>query len=136
MGLSTALQAHCTEVARRHGVAVSFVAEGEFADLDPDVAVGFFRMAQEALRNGIVHGRAGRLSVSLVRRPERMELTVKDDGIGFDLEAVRKNGDGLGLVSIEERAHVLGGEAEIISTPRQGTTVRVRGPAGSATAAP
>ena len=136
VGLSTALQAHCTEVAKRHGVAVSFVAEGEFADLDPDVAVGFFRMAQEALRNGIVHGRAGRLSVSLVRSPERMELTVTDDGTGFDLEAVRRNGNGLGLVSIEERAHVLGGEAEITSTPRQGTTVRVRGPAGSATAAP
>ena len=134
VGLATALQAHCTEVAKRHGIAVSFEAEGEFADLDPNVAVGSFRMAQEALRNGIVHGRAGRISVSLVRTAEHIELTVTDDGTGFDLEAARKNGSGLGLVSIEERAHVLGGDAEIVTAPAQGTTVRVRVLAVSAAA--
>jgi signal transduction histidine kinase len=134
VGLATALQAHCTETAKRHGVAVSFAAEGEFVDVDPDVAVGYFRMAQEALRNGIVHGRARRLAVSLVRSNGRVELTVTDDGSGFDVDAARRDGTGLGLVSIEERAHALGGDAEIITARQQGTTVRVRGPAGSAAA--
>jgi signal transduction histidine kinase len=134
VGLASALQAHCTEMAKRHGVAVAFAADGEFTDLDPDLAVAFFRMAQEALRNGIVHGRAGQLSVSLVRSPERVELTVTDNGTGFDLDAARRNGSGLGLVSLEERAHVLGGEAQVITAPGAGTTVRVRSPAGSAAA--
>lgn len=136
VGLATALEAHCTELAKQHGVAVSFAAEGEFADLDPDVAVGFFRMAQEAMRNATVHGHAGRLSVSLVRSAGNVELTVTDDGMGFDLEAARRNVSGLGLVSIEERAHLLNGETEIITAPRQGTTVRVRAPAHFAAVVP
>ena len=96
----------------------------------PDALAALYR-----LHGGALFRLARRLSVSVVRSPERMELTVTDDGTGFDLEAVRRHGSGLGLVSIEERAHVLGGEAEITSRPRQGTTVRVRGPAGSAAAA-
>src|SRR2546423_7841598 len=76
LGLATTLRAHCTEMAKQHGVPVSFAADGEFADLDPDLAVGFFRIAQEALRNGIVHGRPGRLSVSLVRSAGNVELMV------------------------------------------------------------
>ena len=59
---------------------------------------------QEALRNGAVHGDARRLAVSIARSGEHIELTVSDDGRGFDLEAARQDGRGLGLVSMEERA--------------------------------
>jgi len=115
---------------------VSFAAEGSFGDLRPDVALCFFRIAQESLRNGIMHGAATRLSVSLVRSGGDVELTVTDDGRGFDLEAVRSDGSGLGLVSIEERAHAVGGDVRIITGRQQGTTIRVRGPATTAATAP
>jgi len=129
VGLATALQAHCAEVEKRHGVQVKFKMVGDVADLHPDVAVCFFRIAQESLRNGIVHGQARRLSVSLVRSGDRIDLTISDDGRGFDLEAARRTGSGLGLVSIEERAHAVGADVRIVTRLRQGTTIHVRGSA-------
>jgi signal transduction histidine kinase len=131
VGLATALQAHCSDVQKRHAVQVAFTADGDFGDLQQDVAVCFFRIAQESLRNGIVHGEARQFSVSLARSGHHVELTVTDDGRGFDPEKVRGNG-GLGLVSIEERAYLLGGEARIASGLGRGTTIHVRAPAGSA----
>ena len=132
VGLATALRAHCVEVEKRHAVRVQFTEDGDFAGLDPDVALCFFRIAQESLRNGVVHGEARRLSVSLARSGDDIVLIVTDDGRGFDLERARGDGGGLGLVSIEERAHVIGGDVRIVTGPGQGTTIHVRAPAGSA----
>jgi signal transduction histidine kinase len=81
------------------------------------------------LRNGIVHGAAHRIAVSLARVGAQIELTVTDDGRGFDLEAVRRTGGGLGLVSIEERASAIGGNVEILTGLGKGTAVYVRAPA-------
>ena len=120
VGLAAALRAHCVEVEKRHDVQVHFTTDGDFADLHPDVAVCLFRIAQESLRNGVVHGDARRLAVSLARSGDHVELTVTDDGRGFDLEAVRRDGSGLGLVSIEERAHVIGGDVQIVTGLRTG----------------
>jgi signal transduction histidine kinase len=132
VGLATALRAHCVEVEKRHAVRVQFTEDGDFAGLDPDVALCFFRIAQESLRNGVVHGEARRLSVSLSRSGNDIVLTVTDDGRGFDLERVRGDGGGLGLVSIEERAYAIGGDVRIVTGPGQGTAIHVRAPAGSA----
>jgi signal transduction histidine kinase len=132
VGLATALRAHCVEVEKRHAVRVQFTEDGDCVGLDPEVALCFFRIAQESLRNGVVHGEARRLSVSLARSGNDIVLIVTDDGRGFDLERVRGAGGGLGLVSIEERAHVIGGDVRIVTGPGQGTTIHVRAPAGSA----
>lgn len=129
LGLTPALKAHCKEVEKRHDVRVTFSADPDIGQLHPDVALCFFRIAQESLRNGIVHGHAQRLTVSLSKSGEYLELTVSDDGGGFDVETVRKTGGGLGLVSMEERTHLIGGEVQIVSAPRLGTTVYVRAPA-------
>ena len=83
-------RAHCIEVEKRHDVQVGFNTEGDLGYIHPDVALCLFRIAQEALRNGAVHGRARRLAVSIARSGEHVELTVTDDGEGFDLEAVRQ----------------------------------------------
>ena len=131
LGLAAALQGHCIEVEKRHDVQVAFTSNGNLRGLHPSAALCLFRIAQEALRNGAVHGDARRLRVAVARSGEYIELTVSDDGRGFDLESVRRNGSGLGLVSIEERAHVAGGDVHIVSAPGQGTTVFVRVPAGA-----
>ena len=57
-----------------------------------------------------------------------LDVTVVDDGRGFDVAAVRNNGHGLGLVTMEERVNLVGGRMSIVSVPGRGTTVRVRGP--------
>ena len=129
LGLAAALRTHCAEVAKHHGVEVAFKAEGVPRSVDKDVAVCFFRIAQEALRNGIVHGGARRLSVSLAGSGEHLDLAVADDGTGFDLTSVYRGGGGLGLVTMNERARVAGATVDIVSQPATGTTVRVRGPA-------
>ena len=129
LGLPAAVQAHCAEVERRHAVQVQCRVEGDFDDIHSDVGVCFFRIVQESLRNGVVHGEARRLSVSLSRSDNRVDLAVTDEGRGFDLEAVRRIGGGLGLVSIEERAHVIGGDVQIVTGLGQGTTIHVRAPA-------
>jgi len=132
LGLAPALKAHCAEVEKRHGVQVSFAAQDAVGRLDPDVEISFFRIAQEALRNGITHGHARHLGVSLGRSNGHVELTVTDDGSGFDFDEVRRGGHGLGLMSMSERAHVFGGDVEVVSGLERGTTIRVRGSAGPA----
>jgi two-component system sensor histidine kinase UhpB len=129
VGLASALKTHCLEVEKRYDAQVAFHASGAFRGLDPDCALCLFRIAQEALRNGAIHGDARRLGVSLARSGDHIELTVTDDGAGFELETVRHQGDGLGLVSIEERAHLVGGTVEIVTRPGQGTAIRARVPA-------
>jgi signal transduction histidine kinase len=125
------LEAHCIEVGKRHEVRVGFKTEGDLGQVHPDVALCLFRIAQEALRNGAVYGEARRLAVSIAKSADHIELTVTDDGRGFDVEAVRRDGSGLGLVSMEERAHVVGGDLQIITRPGEGTTIRAQIPAGA-----
>jgi signal transduction histidine kinase len=134
LGIATTLKAHCAEIAKRHGVHVAFNVDGHLGSLEPDVAVSLFRIAQESLRNGVVHGKARSLSVSLTRSAEWIEMTVTDDGEGFDVERVRGSGSGLGLVSMEERAHAFGGDVHVESRPGHGTVTRVRCPAAAADA--
>jgi signal transduction histidine kinase len=129
LGLTPALKAHCSEVEKRHAVEVRFTTEGDIGQVPPDVALCFFRIAQESLRNGIVHGRARHLEVSLARSGEDIEVTIADDGTGFDLETTIRSAGGLGLVSMEERAHLVGGSVHVVSEIGRGTTVRVRAPA-------
>jgi signal transduction histidine kinase len=129
LGLTPALKAHCVEVEKRHDVHVRFRPEGDLGRLHADVALCLFRIAQESLRNGVVHGRARHLEVSIARSGEHVELSITDDGTGFDLAAASRNGSGLGLVSMEERAHLVGADVHIVSELGRGTTVRVRGPA-------
>jgi signal transduction histidine kinase len=125
------LKAHCREMAKRSGVDVGFTTECDLRGIPPDAALSLFRIAQEALRNGIEHGHARRLTVSIARSGDDVELTVSDDGCGFDLDAARRDGRGLGLVSMEERARSVGGQVEIVTGLHAGTTIRVRCPAAA-----
>jgi signal transduction histidine kinase len=129
LGLVPALRAHCLEVEKRHGVGIIFTVDGDVGSVDPDTALCLFRIAQEALRNGLIHGAAQMFIVTLERSGQHVTLFIKDDGVGFDLEAVRHKPSGLGVVSMDERAHLVGGQVEIVTARRHGTSVRVRVPA-------
>jgi signal transduction histidine kinase/ABC-type uncharacterized transport system substrate-binding protein len=132
LGLASAIKTHCLELEKRHGVEVLLTAEGDLRRIRREVSVSLFRMTQEALRNGVVHGRARHLNVFVWRLRHHIELSVTDDGTGFDLETARCHGKGLGIVSMEERAHALGGSLHITTGPGRGTNVYVRVPADSA----
>jgi signal transduction histidine kinase len=111
-------------------VQVTFSANSDLRQAPGDQALCLFRVAQEALRNAATHGDARRVSVDISATETSIELTVLDDGTGFDVDGARLRGGGLGLISMEERSKLAGGEIRIDSRLGHGTTVRVRVAAG------
>jgi signal transduction histidine kinase len=134
-GLAAALQARCAELARQHGLEVAFAAEGDLDGLPPEVALCLYRVAQEALHNVAHHAGARRVRVTLARAAGALELSVRDDGQGFDLAEARRAG-GLGLISLDERVRLVRGSVRIDTRPQWGTELRVQVPLGGHDHAP
>jgi PAS domain S-box-containing protein len=135
-GLVTALTSYCAELERSHGIALTCSAEGDFASIAPEVALCLYRIAQEALRNVVAHAGASRASVRLLRTGDEVEMTIADDGKGFEVTGSLKRGKGLGLVSITERVRLAGGSVSVVAEPKQGTRVHARIPAQALVTAP
>ena len=127
-GLVVALTTYCNEVQRAHGTEINCSAEGDFESIPPQVALSLYRIAQEAVRNVIAHAEAGRADVRLYRVGDQAELTVTDDGNGFDVGSSLTRSKGLGLVSIAERVRLASGSVRITAESRKGTCVRVQIP--------
>ena len=132
-GLVATLRSHCASVEDHHRVTVKFSGDGHLDSLSPEVSLCLFRVVQEALTNAARHARARTIRVQLMSNNEDVELTVIDDGIGFDA-GERSTGSGLGLRSIEERVRLARGTVTVESRPGQGTTLRVRIPIAAAQA--
>ncbi|HEY7029627.1 MAG TPA: PAS domain-containing protein [Gemmatimonadales bacterium] len=132
-GLVAALKSICGEVERKRGLAVSFEAPDHLEEVPAEIALCLYRVAQETLHNAATHARARHVLVSLVARDGELELSVRDDGCGFDLGAARRKG-GLGLLSIDERVRLVGGVVALTSAPGRGTTVSARIPFAARTA--
>jgi len=131
VGLAGALDAYCLEVQQQYGVDVAFTSEGNLRSISDEAALCLFRIAQEAMRNATTHGKARHLTVAAASLERDVQLTIADDGTGFDLEAARRQGSGLGLVTMEERARVAGGSVQLVTQPGNGTTVRAKVPASA-----
>ena len=95
-GLVAALTSYCAELERSHGTVVNCSAEGDFAAIAPEAALCLYRIAQEALRNVIAHAGASRADVRLRRTGDHAEITIADDGKGFDLAGSLEAGQGPG----------------------------------------
>jgi signal transduction histidine kinase len=95
--------------------------------LSATVSLTLFRTAQEALRNVVRHAGVDEAWLSLHENARNVELVVEDRGRGFS-KAETREAAGIGLIGIEERARLAGGEASIESRPGGGTTVAVRIP--------
>jgi signal transduction histidine kinase len=107
-------------------VATRFKAVNGSRPLPPRVEVALYRVCQEALTNIASHARATRVTVRLVATPEAVQLTVRDDGHGFDPSSVAD--DRHGIVGMRERVEILGGSLEIESDTGEGTRVAVTVP--------
>lgn len=127
LGLGQALERHCEVSARRSGVDIDFSAVGiEDTILDFDTEINIYRMVQEALNNVGKHAEASRASVRLVRSHPDLIVRISDNGCGFNVEdrgSEAFNECHMGLRSMEERARLLGGSAEIQSLIGSGTRV-------------
>ncbi|MGD0244009.1 MAG: histidine kinase [Streptosporangiaceae bacterium] len=122
-GLTGALRELCANYHDRLGVVV----DASLDDVTVPAPVGhaLLRITQEACANAVRHGAVRKLAVSLTRQPGQVELTVRDEGTGFDPAA---GPAGSGLAHIRARVAELGGSADIDSAPGCGTSVTVRVP--------
>jgi two-component system sensor histidine kinase UhpB len=125
LGLVPALRSLLDQQGRRASVAVRFSAENIPENLDPEIQTTCFRIAQEAITNELRHANATQIDVDLRCENGKLRLLIRDNGIGFDVESVRAQTIGLGLIGIKERAALVGGRAKIISSPDKGTTIEV-----------
>jgi len=109
------------------GIAAEFDTEGEFDELSDSQKIVLLRVVQEGLTNVWKHSGARSVAVTLRRTPDgTTELTIRDDGRGFDAASVGR--DRIGLAGVLDRVNLLGGEANVESSPNNGATLRARLP--------
>jgi PAS domain S-box-containing protein len=128
LGLAPAIDWLAGSFTQRHGVPVDLELD-EDLELPEPYATAVFRIVQESLQNVAKHARAEHAWVTLASDGRTVSLEVKDDGIGFDVNAPRA-ATSLGLMGLRERAQLLKGEVELESAPGEGTAVRVQIPLG------
>jgi two-component system sensor histidine kinase DegS len=100
----------------------------EDSGINPAVETQLLRIVQEALSNIRKHARAKTCRVAFAISEPLLEVTITDDGCGFDIEAAATHGEGYGLRSMRERTEAVGGSLRVTSQPGKGTTVNVSMP--------
>jgi signal transduction histidine kinase len=124
--LASALKALVEQLDARSKAPIHLDVLADSLSLPDDVAVAIFRITQEALNNAIQHANASEIEVRLTHYPDRLRLTVTDDGRGIvgDTEAGRFVAQGhFGLAGMRERAAMIGGTLEVQTAPDYGTVV-------------
>jgi PAS domain S-box-containing protein len=122
LGLPAALSNFCKDFAARNGMEIVFVDSGSRQKPPQDAALCLFRVAQEAIRNVQKHSGTQRALVQLDEVGGSMRLCVSDQGTGFDPDSA-DFAPGLGLLSMQERLHSLGGELFVHARPGGGTCI-------------
>ncbi len=127
LGLVSAMEWLANDVSRRTGIRCHLQLTHEDVRLSDAQATGLFRIVQESLTNVIRHAQANRVDISLEHAKGLLRLEVRDNGIGFEPDRVP--GKTFGLLGMQERAAMLGGELTVTSHPGTGTSVMVTIPA-------
>jgi two-component system, NarL family, sensor histidine kinase UhpB len=128
MGVQSAIQTYVREWGRRYDVETHFDGPDPAVVVSPEASSTLYRIVQEALTNVIKHANAHRIDVALKRCDDGVMLAVRDDGAGFDVEAVRARSKvtrRLGLASIQERVFLSSGTFTIRSHPGDGSGLEV-----------
>src|SRR6266496_1877258 len=126
-GLTAILREHIFEWENRNDVAIQFVTRNE-RRLSLEVEQAIYRIAQETLANIARHSHATRVDMSLVYESESLQLSVSDNGCGFDTNT---KSPGMGLRSIRERVSSVHGTVQVQSAPGHGTRLLVQVPTKS-----
>ena len=128
LGLLPALRWYVKEYQKKCSIEVEFRSSGLKERLPAEMETALYRIVQECLTNTARHANARKVHISLKETTNAVKATIKDDGHGFDYEALVKNPGqerGLGLAGMQERAVLLDGALNISSAPGGGTIVEV-----------
>jgi PAS domain S-box-containing protein len=129
LGIVPAIAGFCKELSEYQNVEIHFRHGNVPPAMPPEVALCLFRVLQQALQNGVKHSGVRTFDVELQGAVDEVQLTVSDAGVGFESRSAM-TGEGLGLISMRERLHLVKGEISIESRPNHGTTIRARVPLG------
>jgi signal transduction histidine kinase len=124
-GLGEAIRGFLAEMARESDV--QFHADIDEVDVPAPIALLLYHNAREAVMNSLKHAKASNIWVAVEQKGDEVEMTLRDDGVGFDVEAPGPEGH-YGMTMMRERATVGGGTFMIQSVPGEGTTITVRFP--------
>jgi len=128
LGLPRTLELLGNRTEQQGAASVAVIIDGEPRKLMPELELGLYRLAQEGLSNVRKHAQAAHVDLRLTYAPDSVQLTIRDDGVGFDAPtdpADLGRAGRLGLMGIHERARLFGGRATITSRPGEGTLVVV-----------
>ncbi len=125
LGLVAALDWYVSEYSRKVGIRADFQAQDmDEVRLPHEAEATMYRVVQEALSNIARHSRATHVWVEIQREADRVQVCVRDNGQGFNLEeTLQSSGRGLGLLGMQERMALIGGTLRLISSPGEGTCV-------------
>jgi PAS domain S-box-containing protein len=128
LGIVVAMRSFCKEFGEQQRMEVGFKSHDVPSPLiSSEISLSLFRVLQEALRNAAKHSGAHHVEVDLWGTTDEIHLTVRDSGAGFDTKT-SKEGQGLGLTSMQERMKLVNGDLSIESRPMRGTTISARVP--------
>ena len=127
LGLVATLEWQCHEFEQRTGINASFFTELTYLNQEGNLLINIFRIHQEALTNIARHARATQIITTLVEKNGYLNLAIKDNGIGFDIEEARRK-KSWGLIGMKERALLFQGELTIESERLKGTVITLRVP--------
>jgi signal transduction histidine kinase len=127
LGLVATARGLCRELSQQSGIRIDFSDENMPRKIPANVSLCVYRLLQESLQNIVRHSGAREAGIQLWFANDQLNLSIRDAGKGFDLEAARQAG-GLGLVSMEERVRLAQGSLAIHSRPGRGTRIDFRVP--------
>ena len=122
VGLAAAVEWHTREFTKRTSIEVKLNQTDELPPMDDAVATGIYRIIQEALTNVARHSEATHAEVALRMNNDELQVNITDNGKGID-QAMIAHPESLGILSMQERARMLGGNMVITSSPGKGTCI-------------
>jgi signal transduction histidine kinase len=126
LGFTAGLNWYIRQAAKRADCEISALACDVPENLPEPLAIGAFRIVQEAVSNALRHARASTIQVSVIGTERRLSVRISDDGVGFDMSAVKGDSDpfaGFGVLGMMERARIAGGTLTVESSPGNGTRI-------------
>ena len=131
LGLKLALEEYCSEFESRSGIVTRFRTENLPDRMSSEISDCIYHIAGECLRNAAKHSRGGAVFVDVAMIGNVLHLSVRDNGVGFS-QSQPNISRGIGIVTMKERARLLGGTVSIRADVAEGTTVSVEVPVNAA----
>jgi len=128
LGLEPALDSYMAGIAKHSEMTIDFKMVGFKKRLNPEIETVLYRLSQEALTNTIKHSGAKHFRLSIIKSYPHIIFAAEDDGVGFDSSEFIKHKDTLGLLSMRERASMLGGSFSLRTSKGNGTRIRIKIP--------